>query len=92
MRALDVEINDFFCWPLLRVMEEIEARIRARNREQELMVGILRVGVPDHSGRVLREALANALIHRDYRCLGAAHFQGHPGPHLKAALINIGAA
>ena len=44
LRGLEVEVNDFFRWPLMRVMEEIEARIRARNREQELMVGLLRVG------------------------------------------------
>lgn len=75
MRGLDVEVNDFFRWPLLRVMEECEARIRARNREQELMVGMLRVGVPDYPERALREALANALIHRDYQRLGAVHFQ-----------------
>lgn len=78
LRGLEVEANDFFRWPLLRAMEEIEARIRARNREQELMVGLLRVGVPDYSERALREALANALIHRDYQRLGAAHFQWHP--------------
>lgn len=78
LRALDVEINDFFRWPLLRVMEEIEARIRARNREQELLVGVLRVGVPDYPERALREALANALIHRDYQRLGATHFQWRP--------------
>ncbi len=78
LRGLDVEVNDFFLWPLLRIMEEIEARIRARNREQELMVGLLRVGVPDYSERALREALANALIHRDYQRLGAVHFQWHP--------------
>ena len=78
LRGLDVEVNDFFRWPLLRVMEEIEARVRARNREQELMVGLLRVGVPDYSERALREALANALIHRDYQRLGAVHFQWHP--------------
>ena len=78
LRGLDVEVNDFFRWPLLRIMEEIEARIRARNREQELMVGLLRVGVPDYSERALREALANALIHRDYQRLGAVHFQWHP--------------
>ncbi|MGK9451376.1 ATP-binding protein [Acidithiobacillus caldus] len=75
LRGLDVEVNDFFHWPLLRVMEEIEARIRARNREEELMVGLLRVGVPDYPERALREALANALIHRDYQRLGAIHFQ-----------------
>jgi ATP-dependent DNA helicase RecG len=41
-------------------------------------VGLLRVGVPDYSERALREALANALIHRDYQRLGAVHFQWHP--------------
>lgn len=88
LRGLDVEVNDFFRWPLLRVMEEVESRIRARNREQEMMVGMLRVGVPDYSQRALREALANALIHRDYLRIGAVHFQWHgdrieissPGP------------
>lgn len=77
LRGLDVEINDFLRWPLLRVMEEMEVRIRARNGEQELMVGMLRVGVPDYPERALREALANALIHRDYQRLGAVHFQWH---------------
>lgn len=77
LRGLDVEVNDFFRWSLLRVMEEIEGRIRARNREQELMVGLLRVGVPDYPERALREALANALIHREYQRLGAVHFQWH---------------
>lgn len=78
LQGLDVEVNDFVRWPLLRVMEEIEARVRARNRERELMVGVLRVGVPDYSERALREAVSNALIHRDYQRLGAIHFQWHP--------------
>ena len=78
LRGLDVETNDFFRWPLLRTMEEIEGRIRARNREKELMIGLLRVGIPDYPERALREALANALIHRDYQRLGAVHFQWHP--------------
>jgi ATP-dependent DNA helicase RecG len=58
-----VEVNDFFRWPLLRVMEELLARFRARNREEELMVGLLRVGVPDYSPAAFREGVANALIH-----------------------------
>ncbi|MFO0754577.1 MAG: ATP-binding protein [Thermodesulfovibrionales bacterium] len=78
LRGLSVEVNDFLRWSLLRVMEEIETRIRARNSEQELMVGMLRVGVPDYPERALREALANALIHRDYQRVGAVHFQWHP--------------
>lgn len=72
-----VEVNDFFRWPLLRVMEEIEARFRARNREQEQLVGLLRIGVPDYPPAAFREGVANALIHRDYTRLGAVHIQWH---------------
>lgn len=39
------------------------------------MVGMLRVGVPDYPERALREALANAFLHRDYQRLGAVYFQ-----------------
>lgn len=77
LRGTAVEVNDFFRWPLLRVMEELEARWRARNREQELMIGMLRVGVPDLPERAFREGVANALIHRDYTRLGAVHVQWH---------------
>lgn len=72
-----VEVNDFFRWPLLRIMEELLARFRARNREEELMVGLLRVGVPDYPPAAFREGVANALIHRDYTRLGAVHVQWH---------------
>ena len=34
-----VKVNDFFRWPLLRVMDELEARHRAHNQEQELQAG-----------------------------------------------------
>lgn len=72
-----VETNDFFRWPLLRVMEELLARFRTRHREEELMVGLLRVGVPDYSAAAFREGIANALIHRDYSRLGAVHVRWH---------------
>jgi ATP-dependent DNA helicase RecG len=72
-----VEVNDFFCWPLLRIMEELLARFRARNREEELMVGLLLVGVPDYPPAAFRVGVANALIHRDYTRLGTVHVQWH---------------
>ncbi len=72
-----VEVNDFFCWPLLRVVEEVLGRFRARNREEEILVGMLRIGVPDYPPAAFREGLANALIHRDYTRLGAVHVQWH---------------
>jgi len=77
LSGTDVKVNDFFRWPLLRVVEEIEARFRSRHQETELMVGMVRVGVPDYPERALREALANAVIHRDYTRLGAVHVQWH---------------
>lgn len=72
-----VVVNDFFRWPLLRTMEECLVRFRARNQEQELMVGLIRIGVPDYPEPAFREGLANALIHRDYTRLGAVHVQWH---------------
>ncbi|MBI3917892.1 MAG: putative DNA binding domain-containing protein [Betaproteobacteria bacterium] len=72
-----VEVNQFYRWPLLRVMEELLTQFRARSREKELMVGMLRVGIPDYPEPAFREAVANALIHRDYTRLGAVHVQWH---------------
>lgn len=77
LRGERVEVNEFFRYPLLRVMEEVLQRFRARYREGEIMVGLLRVGVPEYSARAFREAVANALIHRDYTRLGAVHIQWH---------------
>ena len=75
LSGTEVEVNDFFRWPLLRIVEELEARFRARNREREIQVGMVRVGVPDYPERAFREGIANALIHRDYTRLGAVHAQ-----------------
>jgi ATP-dependent DNA helicase RecG len=72
-----VEANEFFRWPLLRAMEALMERFRARNREQEIHVGMLRVSVPEYPERALREAAANALVHRDYTRMGAVHIQWH---------------
>lgn len=70
-----VEVNDFFRWPLLRTLEELEARARARRTERELLVGMVRIGVPNYSTVGFREGIANALAHRDYTRNGAVHVQ-----------------
>lgn len=61
-----------FGWP-----REMFSRFRARNREEELQFGLLRVAVPAYSETAFREALANALTHRDYTRRGALHVQWH---------------
>ena len=43
------------------------------------MMGSFRVGVPRYDRRGSREAINNALIHRDYTQLGAIHVQLHDG-------------
>lgn len=73
-----VEVNEFFRLPLLRVVDELLMRFRARNSEQEIQAGALRVGVPNYSERAYREAVANALVHRDYTMQGAVHVQWYP--------------
>lgn len=72
-----MKVNDFFRWPLLRAMDELEGRFRAANQEEEFFVGMIRIGVPDYPERAYREGVANALIHRDYARLGTVHVQWH---------------
>jgi ATP-dependent DNA helicase RecG len=75
MRGLDVEVNDFLPYPLLRLAEEMLTRFRARNSEEDADFGLLRVAVSAYSETAFREALANALVHRDYTRRGAVHVQ-----------------
>ena len=75
LAGTSVLANEFFRLPLLRVLEELEMRFRARANEREMLVGMVRVGVPDYAPAALREGVANALAHRDYTQLGAVHVQ-----------------
>jgi ATP-dependent DNA helicase RecG len=73
-----ISVNEFFRLPLIRVAEEIARRFDARNEEEEIALGPVRVGIPDYSPSGFREAFHNALIHRDYTRLGAVHVQWKP--------------
>lgn len=75
LRGTRVAVNEFIHWPLVRAAEEVGLRFDARNHEDELAVGMVRVGVPAHSPSGFREALHNALVHRDYTRSGAVHVQ-----------------
>jgi ATP-dependent DNA helicase RecG len=74
----DVRVNDTFRGPLLHVLEDLEARFNARNEEREVLVGLIRLPVPDYSFDGYREAISNAVLHRDYTRLGQVYVQWHP--------------
>ncbi|MBC8254832.1 MAG: putative DNA binding domain-containing protein [Ardenticatenia bacterium] len=77
LHGTDVAVNEFRRWPLLRLHEWLMQAIEVRNEEQELMVNGFRVGVPRYDRHGIREAVNNALIHRDFTRLGAVHVQMH---------------
>ncbi len=71
----DVRVNDSFRGPLLAVLEDVEARFNARNEEREVTVGMFRLPIPDYSAEGFREAVNNAVLHRDYSRNEAVYLQ-----------------
>ncbi|MBM97045.1 MAG: ATPase [Oceanospirillaceae bacterium] len=69
----DVRMNEFRRFPLLKMLEWLETNFKAYNPEREVQVGLFRVPVPKVDMGAFREAVANALVHRDYHKLGAVH-------------------
>lgn len=69
-RAGAITANERLRLPLFRVADRVRDLIDVRNSEEELMVGLHRVGIPRVPEGIVREAVANALIHRDYSELG----------------------
>lgn len=73
-----VRVNDFYRGPLIDVFEKVEQQFLARLTEGEVQVGMFRVPIPDVDRRAFREALVNAITHRDWTRLGAIHVQWTP--------------
>lgn len=65
-----VVVNDDVTGPLFAVAEELSARLRPYRAEQEITAGMLRIAVSRLPDEVVREVVANALVHRDYTALG----------------------
>lgn len=70
MDGSDIKLNKRFTSPLLRSMMEIAERLDIYRKEEEINSGLLRIALPNLPERVTREAVANALVHRDYTALG----------------------
>ena len=67
--------NERLVGPLLRVSETMQSLIDARNSLTELMAGMHRVEVSLIPNVTRREAVANAIVHRDYSALGPTRVQ-----------------
>lgn len=82
VQALGVDgsvlMNDGFKLPLVRLIAEIEGRVSARNEEQEISYGFLRLAIPRYDANGVREAVLNALLHRDYSRMNAIYVQFQP--------------
>lgn len=73
LHASEVLVNEFLRGPLIRTFERVEEMFSARSVERELQVGMFRVAVPQVDRRAFREAVVNALTHRDWTRKGAIH-------------------
>ena len=73
----NVRVNDFFRTPLIAAIEELQSRFDARVEEEEVMIGMFRLPVPEYGRIAFREAMLNALLHRDYSQMGSVFVQGH---------------
>ena len=74
----NVKVNDVFSIPLIRLLAEVDSRFSARNEEREVLVGMFRLPVPDYSPEGFREAVNNAVLHRDYTRLDDIYVQWQP--------------
>jgi len=92
----EVRFNEFSRAPLLRAFEWMETLFKPLNTEREFQSGLFRVAVPKVDHRAFREAIANAITHRDYSLRGAVHVRltgdvlviSNPGGFVEGVTLN----
>ena len=62
--------NERLVGPLLKIAQDMARRVDERNTVTELMAGLFRVDIPLIPSVTRREAIANAIVHRDYAAVG----------------------
>lgn len=61
--------------PLFKSADRLFSLLRDQNREDEVVIGLTRVGIDRIPEVVARELVANALVHRDYTSMGSVRVQ-----------------
>jgi ATP-dependent DNA helicase RecG len=92
----EVRFNEFSRTPLLRAFDWVETLFKPLNTEREFQSGLFRVAVPKVDHRAFREAIANAITHRDYSLRGAVHIRltnddliiSNPGGFVEGVTLN----
>ena len=64
--------------PLLALLEQFTQAIEPHNRIFTLKMGLFHFEIPDFPEEVYREALLNALVHRDYERTGPVYLRHFP--------------
>lgn len=64
--------------PLLALVEQLAAAIEPHNRIFTLKAGLFHFEIPDFPEEVYREALLNALVHRDYTRTAPVYLRHYP--------------
>lgn len=70
LKGTDVVVNDYMRLPLVEAFDNLMVRFKARVEEKEVMRGLYRMSVPNYDTTGFREALVNALVHRDFSRMG----------------------
>ncbi len=73
LHGTEVRVNISLRDPLLRLIERLLELVEARNEELEMEIGPYRVPAPRYDRLACREAICNALVHRDYTLNNAVY-------------------
>lgn len=75
LRGAEVRVNEGLRQPLIKLFERVTLLFEGRYEEEELMSGMFRVPLPNYDKQAFREALVNALAHRDYALNNAIYIR-----------------
>jgi ATP-dependent DNA helicase RecG len=75
---LEFEFRETLLKPLPALLERLRELIQARNQYKTLNVGLFQIEVWDYDEVVYREAILNALVHRDYTSRDTIQIHHHP--------------